>query len=63
MDKNHVKSQQNQEPKTSSCSSVSSNNNRGLAGVVQKYKVFEKLKKLSGGTLFAGTVPGQLFIA
>ena len=30
-----------------------------FAGVVQKYKVFEKLKKLSGGALFSGPLPGQ----
>ena len=33
-----------------------------FAGVVQKYKVFEKLKKLSGGALFSGPLPGQLYI-
>ena len=42
----------------SSAGSTGNASNR-FAGVVQKYKVFEKLKKLSGGALFSGPLPGQ----
>ena len=70
MDSNHAQNHQ-QLPSQSSSSSdhakssnsshptqSSSGNANRLAGVVQKYKVFEKLKKLSGGSLFSGSVPG-----
>ena len=45
--------------KSSASSNGTNNASNRFAGVVQKYKVFEKLKKLSGGALFSGPLPGQ----
>ena len=52
--------QQHQEPKSSTSQNCNVPAPSTPINRWQKYKVFEKLKKLSGGTLFAGSVPGQL---
>ena len=60
MDNNVPPSQQQQQQEPNPKSSTSQNCSSTPINRWQKYKVFEKLKKLSGGTLFAGSVPGQL---
>ena len=59
---NSSSSSSNSSAKSSASSNGTNNASNRFAGVVQKYKVFEKLKKLSGGALFSGPLPGQLYI-
>ena len=56
---NSSSSSSNSSAKSSASSNGTNNASNRFAGVVQKYKVFEKLKKLSGGALFSGPLPGQ----